>query len=468
MNTIGECMGERADIILANGIIVTLSRKGIIYGGSIAINGNKIAAIGRSDEILSKYYSDEVIDVKGKVVLPGLIDLHVHNVQILLRGSFTDKLTALPPIWLNFLIPFEANLTPDQVKTASLFSMVNMIKNGTTCFVEAGSPYPEKVAEAVLETGMRGIITRSNIDLDPNIPMYTDTERIIRENLKLYDEWHGRGNGRIEVWFSVREIMLNTIKLIDEFNRLARERNTYITMHLAEDRVEVDFTLEKYGKRPVELMFERGYLNDRVLAVHMIFLNSRETIMVAKSGASIVWCPYVDSYLMGLSKAIDLLELNVTVGLGSDGGAWCNMDLFEQGRIARTAAKLLSNMISHDKTALPAKTVLYMLTRNAAKAIHKLNLGVLEEGYLADIIVLDIDRCHLTPHYNIEEVIVNMARGSDVNTVIIDGKVVMRDRKILTVSEERVVKEFSRITDKVQPLINELRKRVLKLGREKH
>lgn len=455
-------MKEKVDLILTNGVIVTLGRKDIIYGGAVAVKGNRIVAVGRSDEVLSKYYSDEVIDVGKGIVLPGLIDLHVHSVQILLRSSFTDKLTALPPVWLNYLIPFEANLTPDQVKVASLLSMINMLRNGTTCFVEAGGPHPEKIAEATLETGIRGIVTRSNIDLDPSIPMYSDTKKTVKENLKLYKKWHGKGDGRIEVWFSIREIMLDSLELIDEFNRLAREKNTYITMHLAEDRVEVDFTLEKYGKRPVELMFEKGYLNDRVLAVHMIFLSPRETIMVAKSGASIVWCPYVDSYLMGLSRATDLLELGVTVGIGSDGGAWCNMDLFEQARIARTAAKLLSNTLSYDKTVLPARTVLYMLTRNAAKAIHKPNLGVIEEGCLADLIVLDVDKSHVLPQYSIEEVVVNMARGSDVNTVIVDGKIVMRNGKILTVDEEKVLREFKKVSDKVEPLINELQRNILK------
>ncbi len=340
--------------------------------------------------------------------------------------------------------------------------MINMIKNGTTCFVEAGGPHPSKIAEAVLETGIRGIVTRSNIDIDPSIPMYMDTEELIKENLRLFEEWHGKGNGRVEIWFSLREVMLDTLRLFEEFNRLAREKNTYITMHLAEDRVEVDFTLERYGKRPVELMYEKGYLNDRVLAVHMIFLDSKEALMVAKSGASIAWCPYVDSYLMGLSKAVDLLELGVTVGLGSDGGAWCNMDLFEQGRIARTTAKLLSNMISHDKTALPARTVLNMLTRNAAKAIHKPNLGAIEEGNIADLVIVNVDREHLIPQYSIEEVIVNMVRGGDVDTVIIDGKIVMKNRRILTVDEEKMVREALKLSEKIKPLLSELQKSILK------
>jgi len=454
---------ERVDLILSNGILVTLSDKGVIYEGSIAIKDNKIIAVGKKDDIESRYYADEVINLKGKIVLPGFIDLHVHNAQILLRGSFTDKLTALPPVWLNYLIPFEANLKPDQVKIASLLSIINMIKNGTTCFVEAGGPYPDKIAEAVEETGIRGIVTRSNIDLDPDIPMYMDTDNLIKENLRLFETWHGKGNGRVEIWFSLREVMLDTLELFEKFTELAKEKNTYITMHLAEDRVEVDFTLEKYGKRPVELMYEKGYLNNRVLAVHMIFLDSKEAIMVTKSGASIAWCPYVDSYLMGFSKAIDLLELGVPVGLGSDGGAWCNMDLLEQGRIARTAAKLLSNIMAHDKTALPAQTVLEMLTKNAAKAIHKHDeLGKLKEGYLADLIVLNINKSHMIPHYSIEEVIVNMARGGDVETVIVDGKIVMKDKRILTVDEEKIVIKALELSEYLEPLLKDLRKQVLK------
>lgn len=451
-------MREEVSLLILGGIVLD-PRLGVIVDGCVAVRDSRIVWVGGRGEAERRFEAEKVIDAGKGVVLPGLIDLHTHNAQYFLRNWVDDRLLALPPIWLTMLIPFEAGLERRHVKASALLTMLGMIRSGTTCFVEAGGPHPDAIAEAVAESGMRGIVTRSNIDLDPSLPMYLGTEEVVEANRRLFEEWDGRGDGRVRVWFSLRELMLDTLRLVEELRTLAEERGTYLTIHLAEDTVEVNWCLERYGVRPVELLFRRGFLDGRVLASHMIYLSPVEVGMVARSGASVAWCPMVDARLMSLPRIDSMLASGVNVGFGSDGGIWCNLDLFEQARVGRAVVKASSNSLYHDKTQLDSWTCLRMLTENPGKAIH-MRVGRLSPGYLADIITLEwSSRCPMLPGDPVESLI-NHSSGLQVRNVVVNGEVVMEDGVVKTLDEDRVVEEAVDAAEELGEMIGELRSRV--------
>jgi 5-methylthioadenosine/S-adenosylhomocysteine deaminase len=446
---------ERVDLLISGGTILTVSDLGTIRNGALAINGDRIVDVGSRDEIKEKYKPEDEIDASDKIVMPGLIDGHMHNAQIMLRGGFNDEIANLPPIWLHFLIPYENYLSYEQIKKASLLSSLNMIKSGTTCFVEAGGPKPDAIAEASLESGIRAMITRSNIDLDSSLPMYEETNDIVKDYERLIKRWHGVDNGRLKVWVSMREVMLDSHELYEKLFRLSEDYNTRVTMHLAEDRTEVDFCLKEFGKRPVELMYEKGFLSEKVLASHMVFLNDKEAKILEKTGASVCWCPYVDAYLMGPSRANDLLARGVNVIFGSDGGAWSNLDLFEQARYGRVSSKILSNSLYHDKTGLTSNEVIKMLTAYGGKALGE-PIGKLKKGYKADVLILEAES-NLTPSYDVEYTLVNMASSKNVDTVVINGNIVMKNKQVITLNEEEVIRDARKLAYEIESKIEELK-----------
>ncbi|MHA1471429.1 MAG: amidohydrolase family protein, partial [Candidatus Asgardarchaeia archaeon] len=174
----------------------------VIEDGAVAIDGNKIVAVGKASEIEEKYSTDKVIDGKHKILMPGFIDMHVHNVQTLLRGVITDYEISIPPVWLRFLIPYEAFLKPEDVELISTLTQLNMIEHGTTAFLEAGGPHADSIAKAMEKTGIRGVITRSTVDMgETPEAMKAATEHEIKESIRLVETWNGKYNGRVRAWF---------------------------------------------------------------------------------------------------------------------------------------------------------------------------------------------------------------------------------------------------------------------------
>lgn len=446
-------MKQDADILIKGGTVVTPGVEERSDTG-IVLNNGEIAKVAPTSHLESNYAPQKEIDATQKIIIPGLVDGHIHNSQIMLRGSINDKLVSLPPVWLNFLIPFEEQLTKDQVRISSLFSLINMIKSGVTTFIEAGGPHPDEIAEAAIESGLRGVITKSTIDTDPDIPMYQKTDEIVEEYEGLIQRWHGKRD-RIQIWPSLREIMLNSFDLFEELFDLRQRYNTRITMHLAESRTEVDYCLEKFGKRPVKLMYDKGYLDNKVLASHMIFINDKEVGLVAESDVKVVWCPTVDAMVMGPSRAGELLARGVKVLLGSDGGEWNNLDLLEQARQARTSSKLVANSRYHDKVGIDVNQTLKMLTQFGENAVGK-PIGRIEEGYKADIVILNPET-NIIPRYDAKVSIINMARACNVETTIVNGEILMENNELKSLDESTIMKKTNRLVDSLEDTISTLK-----------
>lgn len=449
-------MTENIDILITGGMVLLPGAK-LREGRGIAVKGTEIVDVASNSALREKYRPDQTIDAADRVILPGLIDGHVHNAQIPLRGAISDEMTTLPPVWLNFLIPFEDELTKEQVRISSLFSNLNAIKSGVTTFVEAGGPYPEEIAKAGLESGLRAVITKSTVDTDPGIPTYQETREVLDEYECLIQEW-GQREGRISIWPSFREIMLNSPDLIGGLFELKEKYDTGVTAHLAESRTEVDYCLEHYGKRPVEFFHDGGFLDEKVLVAHAIFVNDRELEILQDTGTNVTWCPSVDAELMGPSRAGEMLQRGVNVVFGSDGGAWNNMDLFEQARIGRASISQLNNSLYHEKRGIGVSSAIKMLTANGATVLDD-QIGQLKAGNKADIIVLD-SATNLVPRNETLDGLVNMVSAHNVKTTIVDGEVLMEENEVVSLDEEaltEVMNSLSRdLRDKIRKLKEDL------------
>ena len=449
---------ENVSIIIKHPTVVTMDKdRRIIEDGAVAIDGNKIVAVGKASEIEEKYSADKVIDGKHKILMPGFVDMHVHNVQTLLRGIITDYEISIPPVWLRFLIPYEAFLKPEDVELISTLTQLNMIEHGTTAFLEAGGPHADSIAKAMEKTGIRGVVTRSTVDMgETPEAMKAATEHEIKESIRLVETWNGKYNGRVRAWFSLRQLILCSQELFHKFIELAKKYNVGITLHVSEAHKEIEFSLEHFKKRPIEHLYDIGFLGKNVVLSHAAFLTAKEVALIGKSGASVAYCPSIDHMLMPPPRVPEMLTAGVNVTIGSDGGWKTPIDLLNEIRLASIIQKQYYGFPYHDRVAVDAADFLEMITINGAKALMwDDEIGSIEPGKKADLVLIDVNRPHFVPINDLATTIVYCASGDDVTTVIIDGKIVMEDRKFTTVDMEDILEKARAKTVELMEKIRE-------------
>lgn len=442
-------MKEKADILIRNALVVTMDSAMRIYdNGAVAVGGGNILDVGKSYHIEEKYCAEEVIDAKKKAVLPGLIDCHMHAHQEFLRTAWWIDTPPLDVGWQNYLMPFEGTLSKEDAYLSGLLSCVNMIRKGTTCFADAGGSQPEELAKAVEESGVRAAIARSTADMG-KVPvpgmenMVFSTKEAVRRNREFVEKWNNAAEGRIHAWFGIRQIMVCSEELWAKFKELATKYQTGIHTHLAEMPEEVVWALKQWGKRPVEKAYETGFLSPNALFAHMIFVTDEELNMVKERDAKIAHCPAgVLSWVSRPTKVPQMLALGITVGLGSDGGSTRNLDMFEEMMVAKNMHTGQYGAPHHDTIAIPSEKILSMVTADAAKALlWDKEIGSIEQGKSADIIILDLDQPHLMPAYRLYPLLVVFAKGSDVETSIINGRIVLENHVIKTVDETKILEK---------------------------
>ncbi|ACS91029.1 amidohydrolase family protein [Thermococcus sibiricus] len=415
----------------------------VIYGDSlkiikadIYIENNKISKIGKD---LTKS-ADHVIDAKGRVISPGFINAHTHSPMVLLRG-LADDISLME--WLqNYVWPVEKKLKRVHIYWGALLGTLEMIKTGTTTFVDMYF-HMEEVAKAVEEIGLRAYLSYGMVDLGDEEKRSIE----IRETLKLLKFIESLSSPRVEFLFGPHAPYTCSPKLLTWVREKADETGKMITIHLSETKDEVKQIKEKYGKTPVELLDELGFLKNDVIAAHGVWLTDKEIEILAKRDVTIVHNPASNMKLgSGVMSLEKLLKAGVNVALGTDGAASNNnLDMIEEMKLAA----LLHKVHTLNPTLADAKTVFKMATQNGAKAL-RLNAGVIKEGALADVIVIDFNKPHLRPITNIISHIVYSANGNDVETTIVDGKVVMLDREVLTIDEEKILDKVQKIVDKLR------------------
>ncbi len=440
-------------MIYDNAVILTMNpERQIIASGAIVVSGNKILSVGKSKDILDQYPQERRINCNGNLLLPGLIDTHVHQAQAMIRGC-ADDLGLID--WLTKRVwVMQGNYTPDDGRASAELCQLEMIKSGTTAFVESmlAERYGiDGVVETVIRTGMRAAIGKIVMDLPSYAKaegvmhpgMVEDGETSVRNTLEAYERWNGTGDGRVQIWFGPRTPGGVTPELYDWISTLAKERGMGITIHLSEVREDIEYALSQGFKTPTEFAEAHGLLGPRTVLAHYVWSNPADWKIAAETGTHISHNPASNSKTAtGIAPIDRMLQAGVNVTLGCDGGPSNNTyDMIRDMRMV----SYLANLLQKDPTVIPAETVLEMATIRGARAMGLQDLvGSIEPSKRADFIVIDMDKPHLTPCFDPVSTVVYAAHGSDVDTVVVDGKVLMQGRKLQTLDEEAVLDEARR------------------------
>jgi len=452
------------DLIIRDGLLVTMSDKyGVIPHGAVCIEGNEIKAIGKSDEITRQFSAEEVIDAGGMGVLPGLINTHSHLYQSFLRGR-ADEIPLVE--WCEkVLYPFCRMALEEALKGeeelayfSSLLSCVEALKSGTTTIVAMDSIIQgPTVIQALLDSGIRGIYAFQMADGWIREDIILPTKWLLKraENLLLsYKECRG---GRIDFMMGPSAPFNCSKELLNGCKELAEEHGTGIQIHVAETRYEIEFMKKNFGMSSLEYLDSLKLLeNDPFVAVHCVWLDKRELELLLRKGGGVSHNPESNMKLAsGVAPIPEMLRRGIPVGLGTDGPASNdNMDMFEE---MRTAA-LLHKVSTSDPSSISASDVLKMATNLGAKVLGiDDKVGSIEPGKRADIILVDLMKPHIQPLSDIFKTLVYCAKGSDVNTVIVNGNVVVRDGELLTLDEEDLLRRVTRIFEEKLSRLAEFR-----------
>ena len=396
--------------------------------GSVLIENDKIVEISPS---IDPGDADKIIDGSGKLLIPGLVNTHTHLSMTLFRG-FADDLKL--ETWLNdYIWPLEAHLNGEYCYAGALLGCVEMIRSGTTTFNDMYF-YMDHVAKAVKETGLRALISHGMIDFD-------DVEKRkaeIKESKRIIRKCHGMANGRIKVALGPHSPYTCSRSLLEEVRGLADKYGVLVHIHVAETKGEVQQVLEKYGKRPFVYLDEIGFLGEDVIAAHAVWLSSSEIRILKSRGVKLSHNPVSNMKLAsGVAPVEKLVREGVCVSLGTDGAASNNnLDLIEEMKIAA----LLQKIKNMDPTSLDAGKVFEMATLNGAAALGLAKeIGSVEVGKKADIVLINTRKSHLTPWRNPISHLVYSASGCDVETVLCDGEILMEDSRLEAVDEKYVI-----------------------------
>jgi 5-methylthioadenosine/S-adenosylhomocysteine deaminase len=425
-----------ADILITNGHVLTMDPAvGDLEMGEIAIEGSKIVYVGTS----YGGSAEHVIDAKGMVVMPGLVNTHSHAGMTLLRGYADD----LPlSSWLEDRIwPAEARLTPEDVYIGTKLACLEMIKSGTTLFADMYF-YMDNVARAVKECGIRAALSYGMIDLGDKNKAASELE----EGRRFVDEYNNAANGRITAMYGPHAPSTCSREFLIRIREQARKDHVKVHIHVLETEAELNQMKEQFGMCSVNMLDEAGFLDGDVLAAHCIWLSEGDMDILRDRGVNVSHNPVSNMKLAsGIAPVPGLLERGVNVSLGTDGCASNNnLDMFEEMKMAA----LIHKVNSMDPTIMNAKTILKMATTNGAKALG-LRAGMLKEGYYADLIIVDMNRPHLTPVYDISSHLVYSARGSDVATTIVNGQVLMKDGIVLCMDENEILQQATEISERL-------------------
>lgn len=421
-----------SEILIRGGDVVTMVTPGeVIENADVVISGDRLRAVGPSGRTApSGWQPHRVIDARGKAVLPGFVNTHNHAAMTLLRG-YADDLRLQE--WLEQRIwPAEARFTPADIGWGTRLAAVEMIRSGITGFADMYFEM-DQVARAVDEAGMRASLSVGLIGLNP-----TAGEGLVRSEA-FYRAWHGGAEGRIDVMLGPHAPYTCPPEFVAKVLHLATRLEAPLHIHLAETAREIEDSLRDHGQTPVARMAAEGLFQHRVLAAHCVHLTEADIEILAAHGVGVAHNPVSNQKLAsGIAPVVALLQAGVAVGLGTDGAASTNhLNMFEEMR----AASLIQKVATGDPTAMPAAQVLSMATAGGAAALGWREVGVLEPGRLADLIIVDLDRPHLCPRHDLHSLLVYSARPEDVDTVIINGRLVMEGRELLTLDEEKIMAE---------------------------
>jgi 5-methylthioadenosine/S-adenosylhomocysteine deaminase len=441
--------------LIKNGLVLTLDpERRVISNGAVAIEDERIVAVGKTSELKKEHSSDEVIDATRKIVMPGLVNAHNHIYQSVLRGLSDDRKRQRPAGGhLNYYwdIIVRQNLNRDSCYAAGMLAAVEMIRSGITTtqdsnFVNFHESAIDGIAQSVVDSGMRVVLGRGCWDVPDLAPekLTEDVKTAVRESEKVISRWHGKANGRINIRVESSTLAQCTDEMILATKETARRKGVGWAGHVQAKLGSYPFDLRngnpainRYNGRGIEYMFDLGVLGSDSLLIHCTTSTNREVAILARTNTPISHCPVANAWSGNpiVTPVPYMLERGVTVGLGTDGPSTNNsLDLFQSMKICA----LIHKVNLGDKSAITAEKVIEMSTIDSARALNiEADVGSIETGKKADIILLDLNSPGLTPNLlPVKNLIYSSANGNAVNTVIIGGKTIMENQVIKTFDEK--------------------------------
>jgi 5-methylthioadenosine/S-adenosylhomocysteine deaminase len=438
----------QVDFLWVDATVITMDQERNVFDpGAVAVHKNKIVAVGPAEELKRTYHAAETWRCTGKIIMPGLINTHTHMPMSLLRGLADDLRL---DVWLNgYILPVEAQfVNPEFCRLGTLLSCAEFIRAGITCYADMYY-FEDEIAWATVEAGLRGICGQTIMKLPtPDATNYDESLAYCQEFLS-----HWRNHELITAVPAPHSAYMCTAEILRETARMAREYDVPLQIHIAETALEVEECITERNMTPVRWLESVGLLDAKVLAAHCVHVNSEDMHILANHGVGVAHNPTSNLKLAsGFAPVLQMLEHGIAVGIGTDGSASNNdLDMWSEMHIAALLPKALSN----DPTALPAGKALSMATIEGAKALHMDHLiGSIEAGKRADLIAVDTDHVHTMPHFattgqNVYSRLVYGAKSSDVRHVMVNGKVLMRDRELLTVDEQTALAEAAELSKKI-------------------
>lgn len=422
---------EKCDLLIKNAVVMT-DYETVKYGMDIAVSGGRIAAVAESGT--KEFRAEKTVSGEEKLFMPGLIDSHMHTGQQLLKGLVLD---AKPIIWTRVMLPFESTLTPEKMKLSAQAAALEMIKSGTTAFIDAGSYYMDAAAEVYESSGLRGCLSCSTMDeegLPESIAM--DAVQAVTETDRLYEGWNGKGN--LKVYYSLRALNSCSHELTELAAGHARERGAMLQAHMNEYQGEVDGIIGREKMRPYEYLEKMGVLSGRFLGAHSLILSETEKELIRERGVKLCHCPFSNC-----GKAVpdtpDLAGRGIIPGFGTDGAAHGGLSLWNEMRIFRSLMNIYHGVPNRNPKVMPAELLFRMLWEGGAGAVDEAGqCGKIEEGYKADFISIYLDAGRLIPSGNLLHTMFECAESGDVRDMVVGGRILMEDREVRTLDEERI------------------------------
>lgn len=436
--------------IIHNATIVTMNPQRDILHGDVLIEDSRITKVGRigpQDAPRARR-----IDASGLTIIPGFVQTHIHLCQTLFR-NLADDLELLD--WLKLRIwPFEAAHDRRSIALSARLGIAELIKSGTTTIMDMETVHhTDRVLEEIESSGIRAVCGKAMMDECPGAPkgLIESTQDSIKASLALWKNWHLRAGGRIQVAFAPRFVLSCSDRLFHELQELAGHHQLIVHTHAAENRHELEAVHQRFGMANIEYFHSIRLTGDRLCLAHCIWLNANEYDILRDTGTRVLHCPSSNLKLgSGIAQVPEMLAKGINVSMGAD-GAPCNnnLDMFKEMRLAALIQKPRLGPGS-----LTARQVFEMATLGGARALHlQADIGSIEPGKKADLSLVDLRKTHSMPADDVYSQIVYSACAEDVRTVLVDGVVVMKDRNLKTIDEERLIRS-------IQPEVKRLLRRV--------
>ena len=426
------------DILFEDICVLNPDLSGVTEHQTVAVSVGTIAFVRDAAPADAELEARERIGGADRLLMPGLVDCHTHTGQQLLRGRVLDE---LPMIWTRVMLPFESTLTPELMELSAELCALEMIKNGTTGFVDAGSYFMDRAADVYLQSGLRGMLSCSTMD-QPGLPasIAMTRDEAIAASDDLYERYHG--HGLLSVAYALRALMSCSTELIEGVCAHARERGAKVQAHMNEYPAEINYTLQKFGVRPFEYLEGLGVLSPDFLAAHALMLSQEEKNLIVEHGVKLCHCPF-SNCAKAAPEAASLRARGIVEGLGTDGAAHGGLSLWSEMHLFRSIMNVTHGVQIASPAIMPAPELVRMATESGHKFMGTAG-GHVRAGELADLITVDLRNPFMYPTGDVVKSLVECATAEQVRDMVVDGRVVMRERRVLTLDEDAIMARADR------------------------